>query len=265
MMPVSEMSEEIYKDYCVQKIKNFKDEEMPKGSFVEKMHKKVKKHQAPPKMPDFRKEDKEMLATEAMKDREGEWMNHTNVDSQFLVDPSKDGFLYFMMQRSKEWEKDEAWAKVSTIEKVMVKDEETEILDKMGKMMTNPKVLLMIGMIIMLGKIWLPKMLLEAIKDVVEMMLKIMGIGLTAKIAMKLEKISKMAKILLEEISVMKEKMLVMQIMMSKIEMSLVVKGGNINRLIKMAADKISQLEYIYMDDNARPDDYGRKITNYLA
>ena len=157
MMPVAEMSEEIYKEYCMQKIKGFKDEEMPKGSFVEKIHKKVKKHQARPKMPDFSKEDKDMLATEGMKDREGEWIHHTNVDSQFFVDPSKDGFQYYMMQNSKDWEKDEAWAKVSTIEKVMVKDEETEILDKMAKMLTNPKVFLITGIVIMLGNIWFPR------------------------------------------------------------------------------------------------------------
>ena len=44
----------------------------------------------------------------------------------------------------------------------------------------------------------------------------------------------------------------------------MVPKGGNINRLLKMVADKVSALEYRFMDSAPRPDDTGRKITNYL-
>ena len=65
-----------------------------------------------------------------------------------------------------------------------------------------------------------------------------------------------MARGMLQEMGVLAERFVDVQILMMKIEMSIVNTGGNLNRLIKMVADKVSALEYRFMDANARPDDY---------
>ena len=95
--------------------------------------------------------------------------------------------------------------------------------------------------------------------------MKMIFLGLAAKMVVMLQKIYKMAKGILEEVALLKERFVDVQILMMKVEMSLVCKGGNINRLIKMCADKISELEYRWMDSNPRPDDFGRKITTFLG
>ena len=259
----AEMSEIIFKDHCDKKIANFKDARVDKDSEHHKIMEKVKKMQSKPKMPDFSEED-EQFGKDAP-DRVLEWTSHTKVEPGCWTDPSKEAFTYLMMERSKDWEQEDAKTKMTIIGKITKKDEETEILEKMAKIFMNPKVLLIMGILMMLGKIWLPKMLLEDIKDVMEMIMKMMFLGLAAKMVIKLEKIYKMGKAMVEEIAVLKDRFRDVQILLMKMEMSMVCKGGNLNRLIKMCADKISELEYRFMDANARPDDYGRKITTYLG
>ena len=47
-------------------------------------------------------------------------------------------------------------------------------------------------------------------------------------------------------------------------EMLLTNKGGNVNRLINMCADKISAVEYRLQDQQPRPMDPGRTLTNVI-
>ena len=95
-------------------------------------------------------------------------------------------------------------------------------------------------------------------------MIALIVVGIMAKMLHTVSKMFKILKGCLEEVAVFKERFIDVQILMMKIEMSLTQKGGNVNRLLKMIADKTAALEYRYMDSQPRPTDFGRKITNYL-
>lgn len=187
------------------------------------------------------------------------------MDDGFWTDPSKEAFIYKMLEDTKDWERDDASAKMKIVQlankKMMEKDDAIVEMLMMGK---DPKVVVLFGIVTVLAKIWLPKEIFQEIKDVFMVMLAVIFVGLVAKIVGMHTKIYEIAKTTMEELALFKERFIFVQILMMKIEMSLVQKGGNVNRLLKMVADKVSQLEYRFMDSSPRPDDTGRKITNFL-
>ena len=76
------------------------------------------------------------------------------MDPAFFTDPSKDAFEYIMLDRSKDWRREDEDAKMKMMNEI--KDGDTGFLKILGNL-ADAKILLMIGIFAMVMKIWLPE------------------------------------------------------------------------------------------------------------
>ena len=257
------MGSEMFTDHVLEKVQAFKMQKMDEYG-NKKIMDKIKTMQKAPKMPDFTAEDREFQMYD--KDQVQSWALIAEIDPHFFTDPSKEAFFYKMLQDTKDWDAEDAMAKMKAVNNALRKDgtDGPDGIEKIVMKIVDAKGFLIMSIVTMLGKIWMPKEIWDDIKDVMMMMLAWIFVGTMAKMLYMTTKMHKMIKGCLEEIAIFKERFVNVQILIMKMEMSMVQKGGNVNRLLKMIADKVSELEYRFMDSQPRPTDFGRKITTYL-
>ena len=248
---IEQMTESEYGKHVFGKMRKFNESQASQDG-NEDVLEEIKKMEFEPKVPNWTKDEEIRGINE-----------YGGIEGHEFQDPSKMLFESWMVQRAKSWKKDAALAKDKMILELYMEIQknigEIDFFFKIGKIFTAEKILILA---VILG---ITAMIQPEILEIVKIILAMIIIAILCKMGPSIVEMRCASKIAMAEHGEMKWMAKMDQIAQAKIQVSMVVRGGNINRLLMMNADKTSAIEHRLQSMTSYQVDTGRSITNYLC